>query len=169
MAFIKACEIPRFYWEWGSCRRGLYFRSDYTFFKKKSELENYLPLFLALLVVHKCYPLSKLTFQILLVTICPFEDSQPRGRTCFFLIKDWASEHLLSVRHTAALNVVGGTDIQEENTVHLSAAMGGGGAYGSPHGLGGSATLGCGAWGGGGGDIQVDLSSRGRNNLCPEV
>lgn len=76
---------------------------------------------------------------------------------------------LLSVRHTAALNVVGGTDIQEENTVHLSAAMGGGGAYGSPHGLGGSATLGCGAWGGGGGDIQVDLSSRGRNNLCPEV
>lgn len=75
MAFIKACEIPRFYWEWRSCRRGIYFRSNYTFFKKKSELENYLPLFLALLVVHQHHPLSELTFHILLVTTYPFEDS----------------------------------------------------------------------------------------------
>lgn len=62
---------------------------------------------------------------------------------------------------------MGGTDlIQEENIVHLSAAVGGGGGYGGPQGLGGSATVGCGAQGG---DIQVDLSSRGRNNLCPEA
>lgn len=47
--------------------------------------------------------------------------------------------------------------------------MDGGDGPGSPLGLGGSATLGPGVQGGGGGDIQVDLSSRGRNNLCPEV
>lgn len=47
--------------------------------------------------------------------------------------------------------------------------MGGVGGPGSPLGLGGSAMLGPAVQGGGGGDIQVDLSSRGSNNLCPEV
>lgn len=70
----------------------------------------------------------------------------PDGELAFFKSR---TECLLSVRHTAALSVVGGTDlIQEENIVHLSAAVGGGGGYGGPQGLGGAATLGRGAQGG---------------------